>query len=550
MDADGDTTDTGVPAEIVGPPADIDDDGTVEVPSVTDQGKLRLVDSDGNTEQLATGAASGNTAMALGDYDDDGKTAVIYESASNSNSIYRVEPGGSPQRVADTDAKGVVGYGNFDGDGAKELVYVGDSSRIWYVDDDGSLVDTGYSQVGDDRGLGAGPLGDFDGDGNKRVAVVDGSSNLALIDSSGDKKLLKPDYEKAEKAPIAAANVTGDGRLEVIYLNKDTENLYYGTLDGETEPFEDSSDDPIGADFGAGVSGGVTTPSDSTGDSPSDSTAPSVSISEPVDGETYGSENVSLDVSADESVSEWTYSLDGGDNRTFDPNTETTLSNLSDGEHTVTVYAEDDDGNVGTDTSTFVVDTTPPTVTISEPADGETYESENVSLDVSADESVNEWKYSLDGGDNRTFDPNTETTLSNLSDGEHTVTVYAEDDGGNVGTDTSTFTVDTPADDTDGDGIPDSEEGDDDTDGDGTPDDEDEDSDGDGIPDSEEGTDDTDGDGTPDYKDEDSDGDGIPDSEEGSEDTDGDGTPDYKDDDSDGDGIPDSEEGDGDTDGD
>jgi len=544
VDADGDTNDTGVSAQIVGPPADIDDDGTVEVPSVDDQGRLRLVEPDGNRTKLTDGAASGNTAMTFGDYDDDGKTAVIY--VGDSNSIYRVEPGGSPQRVADTDAKGVVGYGDFDGDGAKELVYVGDSSRIWYVNDNGSIVDTGFSQVGDDRGLGAGPLGDFNDDGSKRVAVVDGSSNLALIDSSGGKELLKQDYEKAEKAPIAAANVTGDGRLEVIYLNKDTENLYYGTLDGRTEPFENASDDTISSDYGAGISGGVTTVSDST----ADTIAPTVSISEPVDGETYGSENVLLDVSANENVSGWNYSLDGGDNQTFSPETETTLSNLSDGEHNVTVYAADDDGNVGAKTVTFAVDTTAPTVTISEPADGETYESEDVSLDVNANENVSGWNYSLDDGNNRTFDPNTETTLSNLSDGEHNVTVYAADDGENVGTDTSTFIVDTSAEttDTDGDGIPDSEEGGGDTDGDGTPNDEDIDTDGDGIPDSEEGTDDTDGDGTPDYKDEDSDGDGIPDAEEGTGDADDDGTPNYKDEDSDGDGIPDAEEGTGDAD--
>ena len=104
--------------------------------------------------------------------------------------------------------------------------------------------------------------------------------------------------------------------------------------------------------------------------------------------------------------------------------------------------------------------------------------------------------------------------------------------------------------DSDGDGIPNDEEGDGDTDGDGIPDYEDTDSDGDGIPDDEEGTTDTDGDGVPDYKDEDSDGDGIPDEDEGDEDIDGDGVPDYKDTDSDGDGISDEEEGIEDTDGD
>ena len=59
-----------------------------------------------------------------------------------------------------------------------------------------------------------------------------------------------------------------------------------------------------------------------------------------------------------------------------------------------------------------------PTATIFEPTNGETYGTENIPLNVSADESVSGWNYSLDGGDNQPFDPDTETTLSNLSDGE------------------------------------------------------------------------------------------------------------------------------------
>ncbi len=66
--------------------------------------------------------------------------------------------------------------------------------------------------------------------------------------------------------------------------------------------------------------------------------------------------------------------------------------------------------------------------------------------------------------------------------------------------------------------------------------------DGDGIPDSVEGDGDADGDGIPNYQDTDSDGDGIPDSAEGTADLDGDGIPNYLDLDSDGDGVPDSED--------
>lgn len=77
-----------------------------------------------------------------------------------------------------------------------------------------------------------------------------------------------------------------------------------------------------------------------------------------------------------------------------------------------------------------------------------------------------------------------------------------------------------------------------DSDGDGIPDSEDIDDDNDGIPDIKE---DDDGDGIPNSQDNDDDGDGIPDDDE---DDDGDGVPNSQDNDDDGDGIPDDQEDD------
>jgi len=97
--------------------------------------------------------------------------------------------------------------------------------------------------------------------------------------------------------------------------------------------------------------------------------------------------------------------------------------------------------------------------------------------------------------------------------------------------------------DTDGDGIPDSQESASDTDGDGTPNYADPDCDGDGILDTAEGEADTDSNGVPNFLDPDSDSDGIPDVDEGEEDLDADGESNYLDLDSDGDGINDGIEG-------
>lgn len=126
----------------------------------------------------------------------------------------------------------------------------------------------------------------------------------------------------------------------------------------------------------------------------------------------------------------------------------------------------------------------------------------------------------------------------------------ADDDSAPQDDDSSPGDDDTPIEgyDDDGDGIPNSVEGEGDTDGDTIPDAEDTDSDGDGIPDSQEAGDDpeeprdSDGDSVPDYLDLDSDGNGILDAVEGSGDLDADGEVDANDVDDDGDGIPDSVE--------
>jgi hypothetical protein len=104
--------------------------------------------------------------------------------------------------------------------------------------------------------------------------------------------------------------------------------------------------------------------------------------------------------------------------------------------------------------------------------------------------------------------------------------------------------------DSDGDGIPDSDEGTADLDGDGIPNYLDDDADGDWIIDLVETAEDADGDGIPNYKDTDSDGDGIDDKDENPHDSDGDGIANYLDIDSNGNGIIDGDDGTGDADND
>jgi hypothetical protein len=78
----------------------------------------------------------------------------------------------------------------------------------------------------------------------------------------------------------------------------------------------------------------------------------------------------------------------------------------------------------------FTIDTTPPSVLILSP-EASTYDTPDVPLNFTVNESVSQVTYSLDGQKNVTVSGN--MTLTELSDGAHNITVYAWDDAGNIG---------------------------------------------------------------------------------------------------------------------
>ena len=116
------------------------------------------------------------------------------------------------------------------------------------------------------------------------------------------------------------------------------------------------------------------------------------------------------------------------------------LSNISNGMHTITIRAEqsgyyEDDSNCyfNIESSlnfTFTIDDTPPNVSILL-LENQTFRGSNVPLNFEVNESVSQLSYSLDGQRNVTVAGN--TTLSDLSYGDHSLRIYATDIAGNVG---------------------------------------------------------------------------------------------------------------------
>jgi hypothetical protein len=151
------------------------------------------------------------------------------------------------------------------------------------------------------------------------------------------------------------------------------------------------------------------------------------------------------------------YSLDGKDNITLSSGKESSIEkivtpynfeigNLSDGLHNLTVYAEITYWHYGLTSASssvqFTIDTSPPTISGLSIVN-KTYNRQTIPLSFNIDENASWAAYNLDNQGNETIQGN--TTLTGLSDGSHSIVIYANDTLGNMAkSDTVFFTVNTP----------------------------------------------------------------------------------------------------------
>lgn len=115
------------------------------------------------------------------------------------------------------------------------------------------------------------------------------------------------------------------------------------------------------------------------------------------------------------------------------------LSDLPDGTHEIIIMGQTKYlNNTLQKYFYFTIDSTIPKVFISSPA-SKIYYSSQIALNYTIDKSVSWSGYSLDNQANITLNGN--TTLSNLSNGLHTLIVYANDTYGNSGSSKTSFTI-------------------------------------------------------------------------------------------------------------
>ena len=170
-----------------------------------------------------------------------------------------------------------------------------------------------------------------------------------------------------------------------------------------------------------------------------DTVIPTISVMSP-ENKTYITSDVLLNFTLDERASWVGYSLDKRENVAIEGNT--ILYNVSYGVHNLIVYANDTAGNFGFKTVYFTIaDIIAPSVSILSP-ENKIYDTGRIPLSFTVNESISQMAYSLDGQENVTISGN--TTLTELANGAHTLTIYAWDETGNVGSETMRFTVNVP----------------------------------------------------------------------------------------------------------
>jgi PGF-CTERM protein len=452
MRADGTTVGTGVSdAAIVGPMADLDDDGLLEASYVTTGAGVKAVDANGETQMLVEDGDASTGKVGVGDWTGDGVPEVVYADANNQ--LRYVNVSGSPTAVGGGEANTVLGVTDFDGSGTTDVVFVGTSKELNYYDGS-ETVETQYGGFANSDAAGA--PADIYGDGELWVPVIDGSQYPEIVNSTGTDREFRETSNNTDKQPVAAVDWVGNDTHEIIHSQN--AELAYTRADGTTRKVTDADGATVSIDESAGVARVASRPA-------------GLSVSEFAATAT-GDQNVTVNVATNHDLSELNVTLDGPETAALtlaagdfeetgtDPYSYTaTYDGETDGEYTATLDSAASAGDATSgNTDTATVDDRVPTVesvNLTDATNGDGYvdvgDGVTVNATVSGDVDSVTADLSAFGADTVTLtgdgtgDYTTTATIgSDATDGEQNATVTASDSEGNTDTgETGALRVDT-----------------------------------------------------------------------------------------------------------
>ncbi len=168
-------------------------------------------------------------------------------------------------------------------------------------------------------------------------------------------------------------------------------------------------------------------------------------INSPGEGAYLNNKNVTVAWGVDVQADQYMVSLDDGEPVNVAMSTQYTLTYLTDGQHSVNVSSYASSALRLSDRVTFVVDTTAPSVTISNPSPGAWLNATTLNVTWTASDVTTGLKnvsVSMDGG---AYSDNAAgyQEFTALAEGQHTVAVRAYDNADNVRVSTKVFHVDT-----------------------------------------------------------------------------------------------------------
>lgn len=246
IDRTGSVSNLGVSTKGFGPyKADFECDVRIEVPYVTENNQLAMIDLDGETQTLSTSNVRNDIRVGVGDLDGDGSPAALYPRTNDNNDLYRVEFNGADVEVMTEPTDSIAGLADFNGDGDLDLIFTNTNGDLLYYENQ-SVIDTG---VNPECGMCIGAPADFDGDGTPRVPYKGANGAILLADHQGNSEEVWNDADEP-LGSLGTFDWNEDGTPDIVIVYNADKKLYWidyatGTRNG---PIQDSTGSDVQGD--------------------------------------------------------------------------------------------------------------------------------------------------------------------------------------------------------------------------------------------------------------------------------------------------------------